>query len=170
MPEKTFFIADTHFGDNSILKYENRPFNNIQDMDNAIISNWNNTVSDNDTVFLLGDFSSYKNEKTNAQICHMLKGNKFLVMGNHDTETEKYYYECGFNGVYRFPIIYDDFWILSHEPLYINSSMPYANIFGHVHNNPIYTDFSNQSFCVSAERINYIPIEFDEIKSKMKLI
>jgi calcineurin-like phosphoesterase family protein len=42
--------------------------------------------------------------------------------------------------------------------------MPYANIFGHVHANPIYKDFSPQSFCVSVERINYTPISFEEIK------
>ena len=43
-------------------------------------------------------------------------------------------------------------------------NMPYANIFGHVHANPIYKDFSEQSFCVSVERINYTPVSFDEIK------
>jgi calcineurin-like phosphoesterase family protein len=169
MSEKTFFIADTHFGDDSILRYENRPFRNIHDMDNSIISNWNNTVSDNDTVFLLGDFSAYQDEKL-INLCTLLKGNKFLVMGNHDTKKEEYYYKCGFKGAYRFPIIYNDFWILSHEPLYINSNMPYTNIFGHVHNSPLYKDFSNQSFCVSAERINYTPLEFNEIKSKMGII
>jgi len=161
--ERTFFIADTHFGDKSIISYENRPFENIFKMDKTIIDNWNSTVNDEDTVFLLGDFSSYGIEK-NIQICSQLKGRKILVMGNHDTESEKYYFKCGFSSVSRYPIIYENFWILSHEPMYINSNMPYANIFGHVHNNPLYTDYSKQSFCASAERINYTPIEFNIIK------
>lgn len=160
---KTFFIADTHFGHKSIIDYENRPFKNISDMDNILISNWNNTVSEDDTVFLLGDFSAYSQEET-KKICNMLNGHKFLIMGNHDTESEKYYYDCGFENVSRYPIIYENFWILSHEPMYININMPYANIFGHVHSNPIYKDFSERSYCVSAERTGYIPVDFQRIK------
>ena len=43
-----------------------------------------------------------------------------------------------------------------------------ANIFGHVHGNPLYTDVSRQSFCVSAEKTGYIPLEFEEITEKMQ--
>ncbi|MDE6796516.1 MAG: metallophosphoesterase [Ruminococcus sp.] len=163
---KIFFIADTHFGDGNILIYENRPFNSVEEMDNTIINNWNNIVSENDKVFLVGDFSFYDMEK-NKEICQKLNGEKFLVMGNHDTESEDYYYKCGFSGVSRYPIIYENFWLVSHEPLYINKNMPYANIFGHVHGNPIYTDVSERSFCVSAERINYAPVEMSEIKRRI---
>ncbi len=163
---KVFFTADTHFGDSNIIRYENRPFSDIEDMDRTIIKNWNDTVSENDKVFLLGDFSAYGFEKS-CEICNSLNGEKFLVMGNHDTENEKYYYNCGFSGVSHYPIIYENFWILSHEPLYVNRNMPYANIFGHVHANPLYKDVSEQSFCVSAERIDYKPIEFGEIKQSI---
>jgi len=162
-----FFTADTHFGDSNIIRYENRPFSSIEEMDRVLIENWNNTVSAKDKVFLVGDFSAYGFEKS-YEICQQLNGEKFLVMGNHDTENEQYYYKCGFSGVSCYPIIYEGFWIISHEPVYINRNMPYANIFGHVHANPIYADVSEQSFCVSAERINYTPIEFSEIKLHMK--
>ncbi len=163
---KIFFTADTHFGDSNIIRYENRTFSDIENMDRTIIKNWNDTVSENDKVFLLGDFSAYDFKKS-REICHSLNGEKFLVMGNHDTENEQYYYECGFSGISRYPIIYENFWILSHEPLYINRNMPYANIFGHVHANPIYKDYSEQSFCVSIERTDYKPVEFDEIKRRI---
>jgi len=49
----------------------------------------------------------------------------------------------------------------------VNTNMPYANLFGHVLNNPIVRDFSKQHFCVSAERIGYRPVAFDEIKRKI---
>lgn len=166
MQKKVFFIADTHFSDSNIIMYENRPFSSANDMDSILVKNWNDTVSENDTVFFLGDFSFCNKEKT-AEICHSLNGEKFLVMGNHDTENEHFYYECGFSGVSRYPIIYSNFWILSHEPLYINRNMPYANIFGHVHGNPIYKDVSERSFCVSVERINYTPIEISEIQRRI---
>ncbi|MDE6520366.1 MAG: metallophosphoesterase [Ruminococcus sp.] len=166
MQKKIFLIADTHFSDSNIIIYENRPFSSVSDMDSMLVKNWNDTVSENDTVFLLGDLSFCNKEKT-AEICHSLNGEKFLVMGNHDTENEQFYYECGFSGVSRYPIIYNNFWILSHEPLYINKNMPYANIFGHVHGNPIYKDVSERSFCVSVERINYTPIEISEIQRRI---
>lgn len=67
-----FFIADTHFGHNEIIKYENRPFSDTDEMDRILISNWNNTVSNNDTVFMLGDFSSYPKDKS-QEICRCLK-------------------------------------------------------------------------------------------------
>lgn len=164
---KTFFIADTHFGHNAIIDYENRPFTGVAEMDRTIIENWNNVVSAGDKVFVVGDFSAYDKEKT-TEICHRLNGSKYLIMGNHDTESEQFYMDCGFGNAVRYPIILDGFWIISHEPLYVNTNMPYANIFGHVHNNPLYKDYSKQSFCVSCERIGYTPIEFDEIKRKIK--
>ncbi len=42
---KVFFTADTHFGDSNIIRYENRPFSDIEDMDRTIIKNWNDAVS-----------------------------------------------------------------------------------------------------------------------------
>ncbi len=167
MPKQIYLIADTHFGDEAILRYENRPFQSVEEMDEALIRNWNNTVKPEDTVFILGDFSSYDLQKT-AAICHRLNGHKYLIMGNHDTDSESDYLACGFENVSRYPIIYENFWMLSHEPMYINRNMPYANIFGHVHNNPMYRTDSPQSFCVCVERIGFAPIGFDEVKKRVR--
>ncbi len=166
MKSKTFLIADTHFGHKNVIKYENRPFSNVAEMDGTLITNWNSTVDMNDTVFMLGDFSFYNKTKT-IEICRQLNGKKILVMGNHDNESYRFYLDCGFDEVSRYPILYQNFWILSHEPIYINENMPYANIYGHIHNNPSYNNYSSQSFCVSVERINYTPIDFEEIKSNI---
>ena len=46
---KIFFIADTHFGEERIRKYENRPFENIAEMDRKLICRWNDKVSPEDT-------------------------------------------------------------------------------------------------------------------------
>ncbi len=108
MQKKIFFIADTHFGDRNITRNENRPFSDISEMDNTIIKNWNTTVSENDTVFIVGDFSFYNKEKA-TEICKSLNGEKILVMGNHDAENGQYYYECGFSGISRYPVIYENF-------------------------------------------------------------
>ncbi len=166
MTENTYLIADTHFGDEAILRYENRPFQSVEEMDEAIIRRWNSTVRPEDTVFVLGDFSAYDLQKT-AEICNRLHGHKYLIMGNHDTASERDYLACGFAHVSRYPIIYENFWILSHEPMYINRNMPYANIFGHVHDNPMYRTDSPQSFCTCVERIGYAPIGFDAVKKRV---
>lgn len=165
---KTFFIADLHFGHDAVIRYENRPFENVKEMDEALIANWNQVVGEQDRVYLLGDVSFY-NEEMTAGIIRQLNGMKYLVTGNHDNAEVARYYEMGFCRVYDCPVILEEFWMLSHEPLYVNKNMPYANIFGHVHTGKQYTDYSEQSFCVSAERICYTPVGFDEIKRLMGL-
>lgn len=160
-----YFIADTHFSEENIILYENRPFKNIKEMDNELTIRWNQVVNNNDEIFVLGDFGAAGNEKS---ILGQLNGIKFLVKGNHDTETNKYYRNLGFKEVYDYPVIIKDFWILSHKPLYVNTNMPYANLFGHVHNSPIIKTYSRQHYCVSAERINYTPISLENIILKIK--
>lgn len=161
-----YFIGDTHFLCKDILRYENRPFKSEIDMTEALIENWNKVVNDKDTVFHLGDFSEGM-ESDQREICSRLAGRKILIKGNHDTLSIRQYMKLGFDEVYNYPIILDNFWILSHEPLYINMNMPYANIFAHVHSNPQYTDYSSHSICVSVERdhMRYTPISFDSVKS-----
>lgn len=161
---KVFFIADTHFTDESIFNYENRPFSNVAEMDEEIIKRWNDTVAPGDLVYVLGDFGAVGHER---EILSRLKGVKYLVKGNHDTKSNQDYRQYGFEEVYDHTIILDSFWILSHDPLYVNSNMPYANLFGHVHNSPIIKDYSSQHFCVCVERTGYAPISFDEIKKRI---
>lgn len=164
--ERTFFTADLHFGHKNIIEYENRPFADVPTMDEELICRYNAVVGKNDRVFILGDFSFYNKEKT-AAIVKRLNGTKILVMGNHDGKSTHFYRECGFGEVYRYPIILDNFWILSHYPLYVNTNMPYANIFGHVHGHPAYADYTAQTFCACVERWNYKPVDFEEIKTLM---
>lgn len=160
-----YFIADTHFGEENIRRYENRPFASSKEMTDAMISKWNEQVAKEDKVYVLGDFGASGCEK---DILERLNGIKYLVKGNHDIYSNEYYRQAGFQEVYDYPIILDSFWILSHEPLYVNENMPYANLFGHVHNSPIFKDYSRQHFCVSVERTKYAPISFDEIKKKIQ--
>ncbi len=160
-----YFIADTHFSDENILRYENRPFENTEDMNDKMVENWNSIVKAEDEVYVLGDFGA---EEQEAEILKKLNGTKYLVKGNHDVKSNDYYRNAGFKEVYDYPIIFENFWLLSHEPLYVNSNMPYANLFGHVHNSPIFKTYSNQHCCVSVERINYMPIAFEEIVKRVK--
>ncbi len=163
MSGKIYLIADTHFGDEKIIRYENRPFEDAEEMENVLTGNWNARVGEEDLVYILGDFAEGSKE-TVSRLCKQLNGKKILVMGNHDVERPEWYRECGFEQAVPWPIILENFWILSHEPLYINENMPYANLFGHVHRNVIYKDISCQSMCLCVERIGYQPVDFEEVK------
>jgi len=166
MNRRIFLIADTHFGHANIIKYENRPFPDPDAMTESLINLWNSVVSKNDDVYLLGDFSMYNKERS-TEICRRLNGRKILIMGNHDDKSVQYYLDCGFYMVSKHPVILENYWILSHEPMYVNDNMPYANIYGHVHGSAQYSTYSAQSCCVCVERTGYKPIPFEDIKEKI---
>lgn len=161
---KLFLIADTHFGDDAIRRYENRPFGSAGEMDEALIRNWNQVVSPEDHVYHLGDFSLPGREE---QYLRQLKGHIYLVRGNHDLLGNAAYRSMGFEESYDLPVVLEQFWILSHEPMYVNENMPYANLFGHVHGSPLYKTFSSHHYCVSVERIGYTPITLEQIKEEI---
>lgn len=77
------YISDLHFGHANILKFDNRPFRNTEEMETALIENWNSTVSAGDTTYILGDFCWGK-EPDWKRIVPLLNGNKVLIRGNHD--------------------------------------------------------------------------------------
>lgn len=170
---KTFMIADTHFGDGvkGIIGFEKRPFRDEDDMIKRLIVNWNREVSSEDTVYHLGDVFWGLSDTKRKNIMKQLNGDKILVMGNHDRDKDmEYWRNLGFSKVYDVPILFNNFFILSHEPLYMTQG-PYVNIFGHVHGNRAYKDFSETSFCVSVERLTmrYKPIEFEQIRKYISL-
>ena len=165
---KTYLIADTHFGDESIRVFENRPFDSVDEMNKEMMDYWNKTVTKNDTVYMLGDFaySSAFDFLFQEGKC-VLNGKIILIAGNHDTDYLEFYRKQGIE-VIDYPIVLDGFWIMSHEPMYVNEASPFANIFGHVHGNPMYKTVSSRSYCVSAERIGYTPIEFSLVKQAVQ--
>ena len=78
-----YYIADPHFGHENILKLCQRPFDSIEDMNRALIAAWNERVTGNDTVFILGDL--FYRCADPEPILRQLKGRKRLIIGNHDS-------------------------------------------------------------------------------------
>lgn len=167
--KRTFLIGDLHFGHANIIRYCNRPFKDIDEMEKILIKNWNGVVGKDDTVIVVGDFALLPVEKM-ASITKQLNGHKHLVLGNHDTKAIKTYLDMGFEVVSPYSIILDEYFIVSHKPQFIENQGLFANIYAHVHDLAEYKDYTARSFCVSAERINYTPIDFDEIKAKMESV
>ena len=159
---KVYLISDMHFNHTNILKYENRPFKDVMDMNKTIIKKWNSIVDKDDKVFILGDFG-FGDKEILTQIFQKLGGNKVLIMGNHDKRKSiKWWLDIGFKEVYKYPIIYDNHFILSHEPL-MNVPESFFNIHGHLHSKTM--NEPNKYYNVSVERINFKPINYKIIRN-----
>lgn len=80
---QNFYISDLHFGHANVIKFDKRPFATIEEMDTALIRNWNEAVRKNDNIYILGDFCWGKSEQW-VELLSQLRGNKYLIAGNHD--------------------------------------------------------------------------------------
>ena len=91
-----YYISDLHLGHANAINFDNRPFANVDEMDGALIRNWNRVVSEQDTVCVLGDFIWAKENEWPSYL-ENLKGKKILVRGNHDpkefSRTTKRYFQ-----------------------------------------------------------------------------
>lgn len=79
-----FYTSDQHFDHFNIISLCGRPFDTLLDMQNCMINNWNNLVSQSDDVYILGDFCF--NYNVFMSIASKLNGVKHFISGNHDSE------------------------------------------------------------------------------------
>ena len=79
-----YYTSDLHFGHKNIIKYENRPWSSVKEMDQGLIDRWNNRVKNRDLVYILGDFTLSVSTSYVENILTALKGRKVLITGNHD--------------------------------------------------------------------------------------
>ena len=134
-----YFISDLHFGHKNVLSFDDRPWTNIEDHDNFIIQNWNDTVSYEDDVYILGDVSWHNATKTN-EIFKQLNGTKHLIIGNHDgkllknREFQQQFQEiCYYK---ELPYTENKIIVLCHYPIPCFNKHYYGSyhLYGHVHN------------------------------------
>lgn len=80
-----FFTSDLHFKHKNIIPYCLRPYDDVDEMGEAIIAQWNSQVKPGDDVYMIGDFSINKKLPLNKELVSRLNGNKHIILGNHDT-------------------------------------------------------------------------------------
>ena len=162
---KIWVTSDTHFCHRRILIYEaeNRPFKNLNEMNEALIQRWNEKVGEKDLVLHLGDFS-FGNKNRIKDIVTRLNGRIWLLMGNHDREQHYNWQELGFERNIRYPFLLDDKFIFSHEPLEVIPEGK-VNIYGHVHGSKCFNTIDQNRLCACVERWTCAPIEYEYIKS-----
>ena len=165
-----YYIADTHFGHENILKMCNRPFESIEEMDEAMISAWNERVSGNDTVFILGDM--FFRCADPESVLQRLRGKKRLIVGNHDSSwMDRVDMKRYFLSVDNFLEISDGSRgiTLCHYPLLTwKHKLRTFMIHGHIHNDTV-SDFfpliaARERLLNAGADINgFRPVTFDEL-------
>ena len=178
-PEHTFFTSDTHFGHANIIRFCNRPFQNVEEMNEVLIENWNKVVSKDDTVFHLGDFAFGGSSVWNS-IIPRLNGHINLIIGNHDRKNLRQGYMSYFDMVVpQLQIeIEDNSIYLNHYPFlcYGGSYRGVWQLFGHVHSGPQADglDISRlrvllpTQYDVGVDNNNFTPISYREVKEKIE--
>ena len=152
---KYWYIADSHFNHPNIIDYCNRPFKNVDVMDNTIIKRWNERVKPDDIVIHVGDFGFLRGHKNQQYYFGQLNGTIVLLKGNHDgnnsvrTNIESMVMRYGG----------EDWWIQHHPTLKYSN-----NICGHVHNH-WKTHKSHGKVCVNVgvDVWDFRPIDIQDI-------
>lgn len=83
MKANEFITSDTHFGHANVIRYSNRPFSSVEEMDEKLIARWNAKVPQGGVVYHLGDVALCREDRA-AGILKRLNGSIRLVKGNHD--------------------------------------------------------------------------------------
>lgn len=157
-----WFTSDTHFDHANILKYTNRPFASIDEMNETLVANWNALVVSGDVVYHLGDFAFHRH----AEFAKRLNGVIVLVEGSHDRMSAKERKAFTWVGP-RHEIKLDDNEItLSHYAMRTWPKSHYGtwHLYGHSHGNlpPL-----GKSFDVGVDAWDLKPINIEQVKAKM---
>lgn len=148
-----FITSDLHFGHNQPFLYEPRGFSSIEEHDEAIIENWNNVITPNDTVIILGDLMLNDNESGIKKL-RKLNGHKVIILGNHDSANREELYENLWDTEvigWASPFKYKGYnFYLSHYPCLVSNydkEKPLKNrticISGHTHTKDRWHDWGN---------------------------
>lgn len=180
--QNIFFTSDNHFGHKNVIKYSNRPFDDVEQMNRQLIENINKTVKADDVLFFLGDFMFGKPHQAINTLNQIVCQNKHLIIGNHDEDLveDKSFRHC-FNSVQDYleikvkdndvergvqKIILFHFPILEWNKGHKGSWM----LHGHTHGNlKIPDQLKNKRILdVGVDCHNYCPVSYTAIKKIFK--
>jgi calcineurin-like phosphoesterase family protein len=173
-----YFTSDTHFFHQNILKYSKRPFQTIEEMNEKLIENWNVTVTNQDYVYFLGDFSFAKDQNESVKILNKLNGREVhLIMGNHDAHMKKWV-KNKFTSISFYKEIYvpdntsptgEKLLILCHYAFRVFNKSHHGAIqlFGHSHGS---LTCNSQQLDVGVDCWGYKPVSFEQIREKLKTL
>lgn len=189
-----FVTADWHVGHERCILFDQRPFNNLDQMHNALIKRYNSVVPVDGVCYFLGDMAW--DQKVLKEILTKLNGTKVLVLGNHDKRRQSMY-GVGFDVVLHNLTVYiaNEEVTMSHCPLRgvfredtseMRNSKPgeawhgefrhqefsienhgQFHLHGHIHSSKSNNKpkINDKQFDVGTPANNYTPVSFSQIES-----
>ena len=177
--EHTFFTSDTHFNHANIIRFCNRPFRNVDEMNETIVANWNATIGMDDTGFHLGDFCLGGAAEW-TRLLDRLNGRIYLILGNHDLKNIRQ----GFLG--RFEHVSMQMRIeigkrkiyLCHYPFlcFEGGYKDVWQLFGHVHTRKSNTGIDAgrlqylypTQYDVGVDNNDFTPVSYEQVRTKIQ--
>ena len=171
-----YFTSDLHLGHTNVIKFQNRAFKDVEEMNKTLITNYNAVVNRNDICYILGDIAHHTPITTVNEMISKLNGKKFLIRGNHD----KNYDESLFSGIYD---VYEtsfsikDFnrhFVLMHYPLlsWHRANAGAIHLHGHIHSDGSYNKKNYDKhifrYDVGVDANNYYPVSVEQIFNHFK--
>ena len=185
--QKVFFTSDLHFGHENVLRFDNRPFASVEEMDAELVRRWNEKVGKGDLVYVLGDLIWKSRNGDAHNLIRSLNGQIILIKGNHDRFLHNAQAKAALAGIKD----YDDICvtledgsvrrcILSHYFIPFYNGHRHQAI--HLHGHSLFTDeadlelnmamelnesgFKNEIYNVGCMYWDYAPVTLDEILSQ----
>ncbi len=165
-----YFTSDTHFNHANIIKYSKRPFSSVEEMNEAIIKNWNKVVRPNDEIFHLGDVTFGRG----VGEIKRLNGRKTFILGNHDIHFVKNMRIAGLGHIeichYKEIDWEKHKFILFHFPIdsWNKSRHGSIHLHGHCHTTFNKYNTNRRRLDVGTDNFNYTPVSIEEIIDLMK--
>ena len=181
--QNIYFIGDLHLYHKNVILYDNRPFNTLDEMHEALINNWNNTIKKDDIIYNLGDLSFGSFEQT-KEFVTQLNGKHQIIIGNHDKIKDIKKLNI-YENIYEYGT---EIWIkdesvttkksngyqhliLSHYPILSWNRQHYGSIHLHAHSHQSLVNnektnwyYNRKVLDVGCNGTNYTPLSYTEVK------
>ena len=164
-----FFISDTHFYHYNIIRFAERPFKSVEEMNNEMIFNWNDRVGKQDTVYHIGDIGFFNSPQQMQDTLSSLNGRKILIKGNHDRYTNTQYRAAGVEEIHDELVLgnpnntFHRQYILTHKPQVLRFTNSVI-LCGHIHQQFVY---QGNNLNMSVEVWGYQPVTLEEINKRI---
>ena len=158
-----YLISDLHLGHEAIIRHCDRPFADVDEMNETLIDNWTSVVDTDDIVVFLGDLGRFAEETSLRRWIDELSGRVIFVEGNHDSPDP---YVGGLNTHRHYELSHGDrTFCCTHDPADVPRSWDGWTLHGHHHDDDAYpfVDPVSRRVNLSVEVIGYRPLRLDDL-------
>lgn len=169
-----YVTSDLHFNHDKDFIYKARGFNSIEEMNEEIIKRWNETVTAEDTVYILGDIALGADLAASMRLIGRLNGSLYLAIGNHDSDAKLDAYKKAnlFKDIqfgYRLKIK-KRVCVLTHYPSIVanDGDAPTVNLYGHTHQTTNFYDNHWDMYHVGMDSHDCYPITIENALAEIR--